>query len=89
LRREGGRGGFEEGGAGGRKEYTRSDSDNWRTLREEQEDDDGAEPGGSWRIAGSRREGTFLCFFPFYVNIEIIIIIIFFFFFFFFRDLSM
>uniref|UniRef100_A0A8C1GPG4 GRB10 interacting GYF protein 1b n=1 Tax=Cyprinus carpio TaxID=7962 RepID=A0A8C1GPG4_CYPCA len=56
LRRDGGRGGFEEGGAGGRKDYTRSDSENWRTLREEQEDEDGAEPGGSWRIAGGRRE---------------------------------
>uniref|UniRef100_A0A672KHH3 GRB10 interacting GYF protein 1 n=1 Tax=Sinocyclocheilus grahami TaxID=75366 RepID=A0A672KHH3_SINGR len=56
LRRDGGRGGFEEGGAGGRKDYVRSDSDNWRTLREEQEDDDGAEPGGSWRIAGGRRD---------------------------------
>lgn len=61
LRRDGGRGGFEEGGAGGRKDYVRSDSDNWRTLREEQEDDDGAEPGGSWRIAGGRRDGTFTC----------------------------
>uniref|UniRef100_A0A673LH20 PERQ amino acid-rich with GYF domain-containing protein 1-like n=1 Tax=Sinocyclocheilus rhinocerous TaxID=307959 RepID=A0A673LH20_9TELE len=56
LRRDGGRGGFEEGGAGGRKDYARSDSDNWRILREEQEDDDGAEPGGSWRIAGGRRD---------------------------------
>uniref|UniRef100_A0A8C1K4U8 GRB10 interacting GYF protein 1b n=1 Tax=Cyprinus carpio TaxID=7962 RepID=A0A8C1K4U8_CYPCA len=57
LRRDGGRGGFEEGGAGGRKDYARSDSENWRTLREEQEDDDGAEPGGSWRIAGRRDDG--------------------------------
>ncbi|CAM4730174.1 unnamed protein product [Leuciscus chuanchicus] len=56
LRREGGRGGFEEGGAVNRKDYTRSDSDNWRTLREEAEEDDGTEPGGSWRIAGCRRE---------------------------------
>ncbi|XP_077098932.1 GRB10-interacting GYF protein 1 isoform X3 [Siphateles boraxobius] len=56
LRREGGRGGFEEGGAVSRKDYTRSDSDNWRTLREEAEEDDGTEPGGSWRIAGCRRE---------------------------------
>lgn len=57
MRREGGRGGFEEGGAVNRKDYTRSDSDNWRTLREEAEEDDGTEPGGSWRIAGCRREG--------------------------------
>ncbi|XP_050976912.1 GRB10-interacting GYF protein 1 isoform X1 [Labeo rohita] len=56
LRRDGGRGGFEEGGAGGRKDYARSDSENWRILREDQEDDDGAEPGGSWRIAGVRRD---------------------------------
>ncbi|XP_057177307.1 GRB10-interacting GYF protein 1 [Triplophysa rosa] len=56
LRRDGGRGGFEEGGAGGRKDYARSDSDNWRTLREEQEDMEGAEPGGCWRIAGARRD---------------------------------
>lgn len=58
LRRDVGRGGFEEGGAAGRKDYARSDSDNWRTLREEQEDMEGAEPGGCWRIAGARREGT-------------------------------
>ncbi|KAK7120440.1 hypothetical protein R3I94_020438 [Phoxinus phoxinus] len=56
LRREGGRGGFEEGGAVSRKDYTRSDSDNWRTLREEAEEEDGTEPGGSWRITGGRRE---------------------------------
>uniref|UniRef100_A0A674EEC8 GRB10 interacting GYF protein 1 n=1 Tax=Salmo trutta TaxID=8032 RepID=A0A674EEC8_SALTR len=36
-----------------RKDYTRSDSENWRTLREEQEE--GADPGGSWRLAGARR----------------------------------
>ncbi|XP_030648500.1 GRB10-interacting GYF protein 1 isoform X2 [Chanos chanos] len=58
LRRDGARVGFEESGSVSRKDYARSDSDNWRTLREEQEDDDGGEPGGSWRIAGSRREGT-------------------------------
>ncbi|KAJ8008412.1 hypothetical protein DPEC_G00104550 [Dallia pectoralis] len=38
-----------------RKDYTRSDSENWRTLREEQEVEEGADPGGSWRIAGARR----------------------------------
>uniref|UniRef100_I3KVB7 GRB10 interacting GYF protein 1 n=1 Tax=Oreochromis niloticus TaxID=8128 RepID=I3KVB7_ORENI len=38
-----------------RKEYTRADSDNWRTLREEQEEDEG-EPGSNWRLAGSRRD---------------------------------
>ncbi|XP_031441178.1 GRB10-interacting GYF protein 1 isoform X4 [Clupea harengus] len=40
----------------GRKDFTRSDSDNWRTLREEQEDEEGADPGGSWRLAVSRRD---------------------------------
>ncbi|XP_073770772.1 GRB10-interacting GYF protein 1 isoform X4 [Danio rerio] len=57
LRREVGRGGFEDSGAVGRKDYARSDSDNWRTLREEQEEEEAAaEPGGSWRIAGGRRD---------------------------------
>ncbi|KAM7377528.1 hypothetical protein PAMA_014027 [Pampus argenteus] len=58
LRREVGRPGFEEtGGPGGpvRKEFTRADSDNWRTLREEQEEDEG-EPGTNWRLAGPRRD---------------------------------
>lgn len=46
------RSGFEEGGAGPRKEHARSDSENWRSLREEQEDD------GSWRLGtGPRRDG--------------------------------
>lgn len=46
------RSGFEEGGAGPRKEHARSDSENWRSLREEQEED------GSWRLgAGPRRDG--------------------------------
>uniref|UniRef100_A0A673W676 GRB10 interacting GYF protein 1 n=1 Tax=Salmo trutta TaxID=8032 RepID=A0A673W676_SALTR len=59
--REGVRVGFEE--ATGvpvpgvqRKDYTRSDSENWRSLREEQEEEEeGADPGGSWRLAGARR----------------------------------
>nr|XP_057923631.1 GRB10-interacting GYF protein 1 isoform X3 [Doryrhamphus excisus] len=56
LRREVGRPGFEEGPVGpGRKEYTRADSDNWRTLREEQEAEEG-EPGTNWRQAGPRRD---------------------------------
>ncbi|XP_028284677.1 GRB10-interacting GYF protein 1 isoform X1 [Parambassis ranga] len=58
LRREVGRPGFEETGVPvgpGRKEYTRADSDNWRTLREEQEEDEG-EPGSNWRLAGPRRD---------------------------------
>ncbi|XP_057710951.1 GRB10-interacting GYF protein 1 isoform X2 [Corythoichthys intestinalis] len=58
LRREGGRPGFEESagpGGPGRKEYTRADSDNWRTLREEQEGEE-PEPGSNWRVAGPRRD---------------------------------
>ncbi|KAL6034931.1 hypothetical protein STEG23_029357 [Scotinomys teguina] len=52
ARRDGARSGFEEGGAGPRKEHARSDSENWRSLREEQEED------GSWRLgAGPRRDG--------------------------------
>lgn len=58
LRREGLRVGFEEASSGGRKEFMRSDSDNWRTLREEHEQEEGGgDAGGSWRLAGSRREG--------------------------------
>lgn len=48
------RSGFEEGGSGLRKEHARSDSENWRSLREEQEE----EEEGSWRLgAGPRRDG--------------------------------
>ncbi|XP_028998536.1 GRB10-interacting GYF protein 1 isoform X3 [Betta splendens] len=59
LRREVGRPGFEEsGGPGGpgRKEYTRADSDNWRTLREEQQEEEDGDPGNSWRLTGARRD---------------------------------
>ncbi|KAL1271671.1 hypothetical protein QQF64_030687 [Cirrhinus molitorella] len=57
LRREGVRLGFEEGGPGGRKEFMRSDSENWRTLREEQEEEEAGETaGGSWRLTVARRE---------------------------------
>ncbi|XP_076131454.1 GRB10-interacting GYF protein 1 isoform X1 [Alosa pseudoharengus] len=62
LRRDGVRVGFEEGAAGARKDFSRSDSDNWRTLREEEEDAAAAaaaaaaEPGGSWRTVGGRRD---------------------------------
>lgn len=57
VRREGLRVGFEDVGTGGRKEFMRSDSDNWRTLREENEQEEGGDTGGSWRLAGSRRDG--------------------------------
>ncbi|KAM4813093.1 GRB10-interacting GYF protein 1 isoform 2-T3 [Urocitellus parryii] len=54
ARRDGARSAFEEGGAGPRKEHARSDSENWRSLREEQEE----EEEGSWRLgAGPRRDG--------------------------------
>ncbi|XP_026072609.1 GRB10-interacting GYF protein 1-like isoform X2 [Carassius auratus] len=56
LRREAVRLGFEEGVPGGRKEFMRSDSDNWRILREEQEEEDAGETGVSWRLTGSRRD---------------------------------
>ncbi|TSV15223.1 GRB10-interacting GYF protein 1 [Bagarius yarrelli] len=60
LRREGGRGGFEDGGTG-RKDISRSDSDNWRILREEQDEEEGeggvgGDAGGSWRMSGTRRD---------------------------------
>lgn len=53
ARREGARSGFEEGGSAPRKEHGRSDSENWRSLREEQEE----EGEGSWRLGAPRREG--------------------------------
>ncbi|XP_029437474.1 GRB10-interacting GYF protein 1 isoform X4 [Rhinatrema bivittatum] len=52
-RRDGARVAFDETSAAARKEFARSDSDNWRTLREEQEDDE----EGSWRLMGVRRDG--------------------------------
>ncbi|XP_060951625.1 GRB10-interacting GYF protein 1 isoform X2 [Limanda limanda] len=64
LRREVGRPGFEEvvvPVVPGRKDFTRADSDNWRTLREEQEEEEGgagAEPGTNWRLALSRRDAS-------------------------------
>ncbi|XP_027020751.2 GRB10-interacting GYF protein 1 isoform X2 [Tachysurus fulvidraco] len=56
LRREGLRVGFEDVSSAVRKEFMRSDSDNWRTLREEHELEEAGETGGSWRLAGSRRD---------------------------------
>ncbi|XP_058536324.1 GRB10-interacting GYF protein 1 isoform X3 [Ochotona princeps] len=53
ARRDGARSGYEECGTGPRKEHARSDSENWRSLREEQEE----EEEGSWRLgAGPRRD---------------------------------
>lgn len=51
IRREAVRVGFEEAAAS-RKEFARSDSDNWRTLRDGQEEDE----DGNWRLAVSRRD---------------------------------
>ncbi|XP_039180760.1 GRB10-interacting GYF protein 1 isoform X2 [Crotalus tigris] len=69
IRREGARAPFEEAAPSARKDFARSDSDNWRTLREEHEEEEegaggsggagtaGAGSGGSWRQSGaSRRE---------------------------------
>nr|XP_048689552.1 GRB10-interacting GYF protein 1 isoform X4 [Caretta caretta] len=67
TRRDGTRAPFEEGALPPRKDYARSDSNNWRTLREEQEEEEeagggagptpaGAAAGGSWRLSGARRE---------------------------------
>lgn len=56
IRREAVRGGFEEGGAPSRKEFARSDSDNWRTLRDGQEEDEEEGPrSAGWRDHNDRR----------------------------------
>uniref|UniRef100_A0A671R6I8 PERQ amino acid-rich with GYF domain-containing protein 2 n=1 Tax=Sinocyclocheilus anshuiensis TaxID=1608454 RepID=A0A671R6I8_9TELE len=51
---------YEDAGAGNTRkhEFIRSESDNWRTFRDEQngEDDD-----GGWRLAGSRRDNERWC----------------------------
>lgn len=52
-----GRPNFEEGGptsVGRKHEFIRSESDNWRIFREEQ---NGEDEEGGWRLAGSRRDG--------------------------------
>ncbi|XP_023646239.1 GRB10-interacting GYF protein 1 isoform X3 [Paramormyrops kingsleyae] len=56
-RRDGVRVAFDETGTGARKDHARADSENWRTLREEQEEEETTgEPAGSWRVAGTRRD---------------------------------
>ncbi|XP_042329390.1 GRB10-interacting GYF protein 1 isoform X2 [Sceloporus undulatus] len=61
IRREVARAPFEEGAPPGRKDFARSDSDNWRTLREEHEEEEEsgggtvAGSGGSWRQSGGAR----------------------------------
>ncbi|KAF6361490.1 GRB10 interacting GYF protein 2 [Rhinolophus ferrumequinum] len=56
-RKDVGRPNFEEGGptsVGRKHEFIRSESDNWRIFREEQ---NGEDEEGGWRLAGSRRDG--------------------------------
>nr|XP_056719149.1 GRB10-interacting GYF protein 1 [Euleptes europaea] len=61
IRREGARAPFEEVAPPGRKDFARSDSDNWRTLREEHEGEEESAAavavgsGGSWRQSGGAR----------------------------------
>ncbi|KAM8974144.1 GRB10-interacting GYF protein 1 [Pelodytes ibericus] len=52
VRREAVRVGFEETAVPSRKEFARSDSDNWRTLRDGGEEDE----DGNWRLSVSRRD---------------------------------
>jgi hypothetical protein len=52
-----GRPNFEESGptsVGRKHEFIRSESENWRIYREEQ---NGEDEDGGWRLAGSRRDG--------------------------------
>ncbi|XP_058389206.1 GRB10-interacting GYF protein 2 isoform X2 [Diceros bicornis minor] len=56
-RKDVGRPNFEEGGptsVGRKHEFIRSESENWRIFREEQ---NGEDEEGGWRLAGSRRDG--------------------------------
>ncbi|KAM6177854.1 GRB10-interacting GYF protein 2 isoform 3-T3 [Rhynchocyon petersi] len=56
-RKEVGRPNFEEGGpasVGRKHEFIRSESENWRIFREEQ---NGEDEDGGWRLAGLRRDG--------------------------------
>uniref|UniRef100_A0A4W5QGQ1 GRB10 interacting GYF protein 1 n=1 Tax=Hucho hucho TaxID=62062 RepID=A0A4W5QGQ1_9TELE len=48
--------GFEEAGPLGRKDSWRADSDNWRTLREGEEEAAGGGEQPAWRVAGTRRD---------------------------------
>lgn len=51
-----GRPNFEDGGptsVGRKHEFIRSESENWRIFREEQ---NGEDEDGGWRLAGSRRD---------------------------------
>lgn len=52
---------YEDGGTGlvRKHDFTRSESENWRMSRDEQNGED--EEGGGWRLAGSRRENERWC----------------------------
>lgn len=52
---------YEDGGTGlvRKHDFTRSESENWRLSRDEQNGED--EEGGGWRLAGSRRDSERWC----------------------------
>lgn len=52
---------YEDSGTGlvRKHDFTRSESENWRLSREEQNGED--EEGGGWRLAGSRRDNERWC----------------------------
>ncbi|XP_026230016.1 GRB10-interacting GYF protein 2 isoform X3 [Anabas testudineus] len=54
------RGNYEDGGAGlpRKHDFTRSESENWRTSRDDQ---NGEDDEGGWRLAGSRRDSDRWC----------------------------
>uniref|UniRef100_A0A7N6FBI8 GYF domain-containing protein n=1 Tax=Anabas testudineus TaxID=64144 RepID=A0A7N6FBI8_ANATE len=59
-RKEPVRGNYEDGGAGlpRKHDFTRSESENWRTSRDDQ---NGEDDEGGWRLAGSRRDSDRWC----------------------------
>lgn len=54
------RGNYEDGGTGlpRKHDFTRSESENWRTSRDDQ---NGEDDEGGWRLAGSRRDSDRWC----------------------------
>ncbi|XP_073346894.1 GRB10-interacting GYF protein 2 isoform X1 [Pagrus major] len=54
------RGNYEDGGTGlpRKHEFTRAESENWRSSRDDQ---NGEDDEGGWRLAGSRRDGDRWC----------------------------
>uniref|UniRef100_A0A671Z0A0 GRB10 interacting GYF protein 2 n=1 Tax=Sparus aurata TaxID=8175 RepID=A0A671Z0A0_SPAAU len=59
-RKEPVRGNYEDGGTGlpRKHEFTRAESENWRSSRDDQ---NGEDDEGGWRLAGSRRDGDRWC----------------------------